>query len=307
MPAVGRDASEEGSVPAGDRFSTGDEIVPGLHAWALLGVGRRCETWLAWSTELWTQVVVKLPVIDQLGDARTAVRLGEEAAVLRRLSHPSIERLLADRHMDDVPHLVLEYAEGPTLDQLVDDEGPLGPVDAIRLGMQIACGLHHLHSRGIVHLDLKPANIILRDGRAVILDLDIARAVGEPAPPGRAHGTGPYMSPEQCRRGRARPQTDVYALGAVLYEIVTGVRAFPTRRADDGASSRKLSRRPRRLLAVRPDIPPELDAVIAELLEPDARRRPASAVAVLRLLRGALPPGTDALWPEWADDLLLHG
>jgi serine/threonine protein kinase len=290
-------------TPPGDRFAAGDEIVPGVFAAALIGDGRRCESWLAWSTELWSPVVIKLPLADQLDNPRTAQRLAEEAAMLDRLRHPAVNRLLADRHDHPIPHLVLEYVEGPNLDDLLEENGPLDPPDAVRLGMQIACALHHVHGRGLVHLDIKPANVILREGRGVIIDFDIARPIGEPAGPGQSQGTVGYMAPEQCRRLPFSPSMDIFALGALLYEAVTGARAFPAGPTDDD-SSPELVLRPRRARHLRPDLPPALDEAISLMLSRSLRRRPRTAVEALRLLDTALPAGEEGLWPEWAGALL---
>jgi serine/threonine protein kinase len=292
-------------TPADDRFRPGEVIVPGVFAAALIGDGRRCQSWLAWSTELWSPVVIKLPLAGELDDPRTARRLGEEAATLDRLRHPAVNRLLADRHHHPVPHLVLEYVEGPNLEDVLEENGPLAAADAVRLGMQIACALHHVHGRGLVHLDIKPANVILREGRAVVIDFDIARPVGDPAVPGPAQGTVGYMAPEQCRKLPPSPAMDIFALGALLYEAVTGVRAFPAGSGStgDGSPPERLLR-PRRPRHLRPELSPALDDAISRLLSHSLRRRPRTAVEALRLLDAALPAGEEALWPDWASGLL---
>ena len=297
-PAVAPHTGEEQM----ERFSPGEEMLPGLLAWVMLGDGRRTETWLAWSTELWTPVAVKLPVAELVHRPESAARLAVEAATLAALRHPAIERLLIDRHDHAIPHLVKEYVEGPNLAQLVDAEGPFEAADAIRLAMQLACGLHHLHHQGLVHLDLKPHNVVLREGRAVILDLDLAKPAGTEVPTGRrrAEGSAPWMAPEQCRMRPAHPRMDVFALGAVLYEVSTGARPFQ----DDPTTYPQLTTRPRPPRTVRPEVTPELDRVITTLMEPDADRRPGSAAEALRLLEDALPAGEEGLWPEWASALL---
>ena len=299
---VQHSAVTDADASAGERFAPGQEIVPHVFAWALIGDGRRCESWLAWSTELWSPVVIKLPLARHLGSPGVARRLGEEAAMLDQLCHPAVNRLLADRHAEPVPHLLLEYVEGPTVEGILEAEGTLAPADVIRLGMQIACGLHHVHNRGLVHLDVKPGNVVLHEGRAVLIDFDIARRIGDPAGRGQPQGTVGYMAPEQCRRLPFHPSMDVFALGALLYEALTGVRAFPAERTAD--DSPELALRPRRPRHLRPEIPPALDAAILRMLSRSLRRRPGSAVDVLRLLADALPTGEEALWPEWGGAML---
>ena len=300
-PAV-TDETHEIDDECVERFLPGEEMLPGLLAWVMLGDGRRSETWLAWSIELWAPVAVKLPVASLVDRPQSAARLAREASNLMAVSHPGIERLLADRHDHAVPHLIKEYVEGPNLAQLVDADGPFEPPDAVRLAMQIACGLHHIHGRGLVHLDLKPHNVVLREGRAVILDLDLAKPIGTEVPPGRgrAEGSAPWMAPEQCRMRPAHPQMDIFGLGSVLYEITTGARPFP----DSTTTYPQLASRPLPPRAVRPELPAGLDELITTLMEPDPEARPRSATEVLRLLESILPDGEDGLWPEWASTRL---
>lgn len=289
----------------GARFAPGDELAPGLYAWACLGDGRRCETWLAWSRPHWCQAVVKLPRAELAHDPVVGERLAEEAARLAGLAHPAIQRLLRDGTRDLLSHLVLEYAEGPTLGMLLEDEGPMAPGDVCRLGMQLAAALHYLHGRGLAHLDLKPGNVVLADGRAVIIDLDVARPLGFPL--GGAHGTAAYMAPEQCRPSSAACAMDLFALGAVLFEAASGRRAFDPEL--DGSRWRHPQadgRAPISALGAA-GVPDALAGVIARLLEPEPSRRPPLAADALRELAGALPGGEEGLWPEWAGRLLPVG
>jgi eukaryotic-like serine/threonine-protein kinase len=159
-------------------WSPGHELAPGLLAWALLGDGRRCETWLAWDLGRWCPVAVKLPRPGQ--PARAVAALAQEARVAGSTAHPGIRRLLEGRLDRPLPHLVFEYVEGPTLDDALADEGPFSPTDVLLAGMQLAAALGHLHGRGLAHLDVKPGNVVLRDGRPVLIDLGLARPVGEP-------------------------------------------------------------------------------------------------------------------------------
>jgi serine/threonine protein kinase len=216
-------------------WSPGHELAPGLLAWALLGDGRRCETWLAWDLGRWCPVAVKLP---RPGSSAGAVAaLAQEAQVAGPVAHPGIRRLLESRLDQPLPHLVFEYVEGPTLDDALADDGPFHPVDVLLTGMQLAAALGHLHGRGLAHLDVKPGNVVLREGRPVLIDLGLARPVGQ-APAGRhRRGSPPWMAPEQVRRLPASPGMDLFALGAVLFELATGTQAFEPR--DDGPAGRR--------------------------------------------------------------------
>lgn len=286
------------------RYLPGQLICPGLFAWEQLGDGRRTECWLAWSQPLWSHVVAKIPHEDHLDDPRASRRLGEEARILRRLAHPAVQRLLEDEHRSPIPHLLLEYVEGPTLATLVDEEGPLPAGDVVRIGMQLAACLHYLHGRRLVHMDLKPGNVALRDGRAVLLDFDIARPVGHPAPPGRAHGTRAYMAPEQCMRAHADPRMDLFALGTVVYELATGRPAFDPGDAVPGCEYPQLLTAPARARVLHSALPEDVDIVIHALLERHPDLRPQTALETLRLLASALPDGEEAVWPDFIDSLL---
>src|SRR5262245_66121968 len=131
-------------------------MLPGLRAIALLGDGRRCETWLAWDVARWSAVAVKLPHPDELGGGKAEAALARELRAVAGASHPGVQRLLDARLDASPPHLVFEYLEGPTLAHLLDEDGPFDPVDVTLVGAQLAAALAYLHDRlGLVHLDLK--------------------------------------------------------------------------------------------------------------------------------------------------------
>jgi serine/threonine protein kinase len=279
-------------------LSAGDEIVPGIYAWALLGDGKRFETWLAWSARHWTAVTVKLPHPGAL-TSRTRAALAHEAETIARLAHPSVQRLL-EAHVDAaLPHLVYEYVEGPTLAQLLEEEGQLAPDDVVRLGMQIASVLHYLHAEGVVHLDLKPTNVVLMDGRPVLLDFDIARPVGARGSGAKPRGSAAFMAPEQIRCEAAAPSMDLFALGAVLYEAATNTPAFEPVGEGLDRFYPQLEHDP-----APPHLPPRLEAAVLRLLDRDPDRRPPTAAAALALLAEALPDGEEGVWPAWAAALL---
>jgi eukaryotic-like serine/threonine-protein kinase len=283
-------------------WPAGHELAPGLLAWALLGDGRRCETWLAWDVGRWCPVAVKLPRPGQ--GARAVAALAREAQVAAATAHPGIRRLLSSRLDRPLPHLVFEYVEGPTLDDALADDGPFHPVDVLLVGMQLAAALGHLHGQGLAHLDVKPGNVVLRDGRPVLIDLGLARPLGE-APAGRHRpGSPPWMAPEQVRRQPASPGMDLFALGAVLFELATGAPAFDP--ADGGPPERRwpqLAGPPPPASSRNPEVPAAVDQALAVLLAPDPAGRPTSAAQVLALLAAAMPADAaeeDRLWPTWA-------
>ena len=287
-------------------FATGDEIAPGLYAWQLLGDGRRFETWLAWASALWSHVTVKLPHPGFV-DEQTCRALANEAVIVGDLAHPSIQRLLAVELGSARPHLVYEYVEGPPLDALIGEQRSLGADDVARLGMQLAAALHYVHGRGIVHLDLKPSNVVIREGRAIVLDFDIARRIGTRGSGRKPRGSPPFMAPEQIRCEPASPSMDLFALGATLYEAATGSAAFAISGDGPDRVYPQLTDPPLGVRTLARDVPSGLESVIELLLQGDPARRPATAAAALALLKQALPHDEEALWPWWADELLPSG
>ena len=213
-----------------------------------LGAGGMGEVYRATDSRLKRQVAVKILPSGVAADADRLARFQREAEVLASLNHPYIAGIYGLEETDDVKALVMELVEGPTLADRIA-EGPLPPDEALPIARQIAAALAAAHERGIVHRDLKPANIKVRnDGTVKVLDFGLAKLANPDASrasplsdsatltsPARAPavttlglilGTAAYMSPEQARGRDVDKRTDIWAFGAVLYEMLTGVRAF---------------------------------------------------------------------------------
>jgi eukaryotic-like serine/threonine-protein kinase len=242
------------------RLEPGDTIGTHLKIVAFIGSGGMGEVYRAHDSSLGRDVAVKVlrwtAAIDANTEAERLQWLRREAHVLAALNHPniavihSIEEWPADRQTTNVVALVLELVEGPTLaDRLA--AGPLSIAEVVRAAKQIAEALEAAHGRGIVHRDLKPSNVKLRpDGVLKLLDFGLAKvseAEGGPlasvsltnTDASNAHrteriGTAAYMSPEQARGQEPDTRSDIWSFGAVLYEMLSGVRAFP---GDDAASA----------------------------------------------------------------------
>jgi serine/threonine protein kinase len=250
-------------------LAPGSPLLPGLLAWDLLGGGNHCESWLAWSVDLWSPVVVKLPRPAEVRDAEVWQDLLVESRAHASVSHPGFQRLWSAELAAPVPHLVLEYVEGPSLATLADDARLTVP-DVLLLGLQLAGSLRHLHRRDLVHLDVKPANVVVREGRAVLLDLGILTPAGRTYVAGDAPGTPSYMPPELVRDGEVHAAADVFALGRTLEHLLEHAPALPRVRALLGA-----------------------------MTDPDPRGRPDDDT-VLRSLHGELGRTGSGLWPAWA-------
>ena len=253
-------ASDVGRV-VGGRYLLGE----------LVGIGGMATVHRAFDTRFDRSVAVKLLRREIIEDLDIAMRFRREALAATVLRHPNIVACLEAGTDDGQPYLVMELVEGEDLAARLRRVGRLDPPEAARLGLDIARGLAVAHVRGIVHRDVKPGNILLaRDGRAMVTDFGIARlaADAEGAIPGTTLGSVQYFSPEQARGATTTAASDVYGLGLVLYETLTGRRAW---RADTTAALAAVrigapAPSPR---AVRPEIPAALDEVVIRALDPD--------------------------------------
>jgi eukaryotic-like serine/threonine-protein kinase len=259
-----------------------------------LGEGGMGVVFRANDPRLERDVALKVLKQDALHDEDSKRRFRLEACALSQLLHPNIATLFdfdSDRGVD---FLVLEFVPGESLAHTLRN-GPLPETRARAIALDVSEGLQSAHEKGIVHRDLKPGNIIITPrGRAKVLDFGLARVMPEGASltqsssisgPGALVGTVPYMSPEQVRDGRADASSDLYALGALLFEMTTGRRPFG---ADDVLSLLyQIAHEPAPLLrVVRPGLSAELEAVVARCLEKEPLRRFSDAGALLRALRG---------------------
>jgi serine/threonine protein kinase len=251
----------------------GEDIVPGLIALQLLGGGTRYEAYLAFDERLHHTTVVKVLRPDLIGDDRALHGLRSEANILNELNHPAIARLLRDGTGLERPHIVLEHVEGPRLSTLIRRFGRLEMEQAASLAVEVASALHYLHGSGVVHLDIKPKNLIMGAPPRVI-DLSIARRFDEAASLTVPIGTDAYMAPEQAAPtlGLVGPAADVWALGATLFEALCGSPAFRP-----GSSDTPEERWPQLEKASAPlprEIPQELSEVTVAALAYEAADRP---------------------------------
>jgi tRNA A-37 threonylcarbamoyl transferase component Bud32/tetratricopeptide (TPR) repeat protein len=202
-------------------------------------------------------------------------RLLAEAETAARLTHPNIVTLYDVGRTERGPFLVLELLRGRSLTARLA-EGPVAPAEAVRISTEVARGMSHAHAAGVAHRDLSPNNVFLcADGQVKILDLGLAHAFGRPRADG---GTPAWMAPEQARGAPEDERTDVFALGLILYRLLSGVQAFPT--GDRGKALTSAQPAP----ALEVPAAPELGPLVATLLAKDPVARPRDAGAVLAAL-----------------------
>ena len=193
--------------------------------------------------------------------------------------------------VEGLPYLVMPYVRGPSLQHRLDDDGPLALVEILRIGMQAAAGLAAAHAQGLVHRDVKPANILLADGveRVKLTDFGLARAADDASltKTGIIAGTPQYMSPEQARGESIGQRSDLFSLGSVLYAMCTGRAPF---RAETsyGVLRRITDEEPRAIREINPEIPEWLCQIIARLMSKQQEDRFSSAREVAELLEECL-------------------
>jgi serine/threonine protein kinase len=253
----------------------GTEMAPGYEVLEHLSRSRAFDVYDCWSSELESRCIVKALRPDKLDDRATRRRLLAEGRLLVELSHPGIVRGYEVLRAPE-PLVVMETLTGETLAHLLERRRrPLGARELAFLGLQLAAAVGYLHRRGYVHLDLKPSNVVAESGRAMLIDLSLARR------PGRARagkGTWCYMAPEQARGGLVGEPADVWGVGVVLWEAACGDTPF----GDESFEYPQLEHRAPPL-GSRRRLPAQLAGAVDRCLEPDAARRPA-----LSELRAAL-------------------
>jgi serine/threonine protein kinase len=322
---------EKFSLGVGDRL--GELTIIGH-----LACGRMSELYQVWSNRHWCALTGKVLLPGHLENGVPPVAFRREAEVLEKLRHPNIVRLFGareDREEGGRPYILMEYLAGPSLFDVLEGlpKRRLHTPDAVRAIMHVGAAIHYLHRCGYLYRDLKPGNIHLREGVPVLLDFDVVREIEPIRRPADRLGTAPYMAPEQVLKEPLTAATDVYGLGALLYELLTGKWAHeePAEAEEDewnewdddddedepaarvtertAAPDRELTTREleQRYPQIRmPIVPPrahlsamprELEAVILRAMQTDPGERYQTVSGLLAALAPMLK-GRYRMWPE---------
>jgi eukaryotic-like serine/threonine-protein kinase len=286
--AAGAAGADSPSGAAARRDLAGSTLGP-YRLEGLIGAGAMGEVYRGWDLRLQRGVAVKVLSRQLAGSPDRVRRLQAEARAAAAVAHPNVVTVYDTGEHDGVPFIVSELISGESLRSVID-RGPIARRTALELSLQLARGLAAAHAQGVVHRDLKPENLIVTDdGTLKILDFGLAKVSGErdaeATEPGTLLGTSGYLSPEQARGEPADARSDLFAVGAIAYELLSGRRAF------GGATFAE------RLSGVLRDTPAPIgdpaDAIVLRCLEKDPRKRFQSAHdlawALEAELRGAAP------------------
>ena len=276
----------------------------------VLGRGGMAEVHRGRDLRLGREVAVKVLRSDLARDPSFQVRFRREAQAAASLNHPAIVAVYdtgEDRTTTGAtPYIVMEYVEGETLRDLLRREGVLPPDRAMSLSADICAALDFSHRNGIVHRDVKPGNVMLTpDGSVKVMDFGIARAVSDSAATmtstAAVIGTAQYLSPEQARGEAVDARSDVYSVGCLLYELVTGAPPF-TGDSPVSVAYQHVREDPKLPSSVNPAVPPELDAIVLKSLSKNPANRYQSAAEMRNDLLRALAGQRVEATPVMGDD-----
>src|SRR6266446_1716923 len=283
-----RTPSSSDSIDGG-RFTSGQIIAGRYRVVALAGRGGMGEVYRAEDLKLSQIVAIKFLPAALSRDAGALARFHSEVRIARQVSHPNVCRVFDIGDADGIPFLTMEYVDGEDLASLVRRIGRLSSDKAIEIARQACAGLAAAHDRGVIHRDLKPANLMLDStGKIRITDFGLAAISASLDATDVKAGTPAYMAPEQLEGKEVTARSDLYSLGLVLYEILTGKRAFNATTLPELMKQRESSVPASPSTLVR-DLDPLVERVILRCLEKDPAQRPASALQVAAALPGGDP------------------
>jgi beta-lactam-binding protein with PASTA domain/predicted Ser/Thr protein kinase len=250
-----------------------------------LGSGGMADVFLAEDQQLGRKVALKLLYRRFAEDPDFVERFRREAQAAAGLQHPNVVSVYDRGSFDDTYYIAMEYLQGRSLKQVIRQEAPMDPLRAIDIAIQILKAARFAHRRGVIHRDLKPHNVIVDDGgHAKVTDFGIARAgASDMTETGSIMGTAQYLSPEQAQGHAVNAGSDLYSIGVVLYEMLTGRVPFDAESAVTIAL-KHVSEAPPPLSSINPDVPPELEQTVLWVLNKQASDRPTDADQLITVL-----------------------
>ncbi len=253
-----------------------------------LGTGGMAEVYCAQDLKLERRVALKLLHDRFAADEEFVERFRREASSAARLQHQYVVSVYDSGEYDDTPYIAMEYVDGRTLKELVRASGPLAPALAVDLTVQVLRAARFAHRRGVIHRDFKPQNVIVDDeGRAKVTDFGIARAgASDMTQTGSIMGTAQYLSPEQAQGHAVNARSDLYSIGIILYELLTGRVPFDAESAVTVAL-KQVSETPIPPRRLNPAVTPELEAIVLRALAKDPTDRFADADEFIAALEAA--------------------
>jgi Protein kinase domain len=273
----------------GGRFAPGTIVAERYRIVALLGRGGMGEVYRAEDLKLTQVVAIKFLPIAVSQDASVLARFHSEVRVARQISHPNVCRVFDIGDADGAPFLTMEYVDGEDLSSLVRRIGRLPQDKAAEVSRQICAGLAAAHDRGIVHRDLKPSNLMLDgSGKIRITDFGLAGIAADIQGAEVRAGTPAYMAPEQVAGKEVTTRSDIYSLGLVMYEILTGKRPYEANTLAELNKARDEGKLTNPSDLVR-DLDPLTERVILRCLDKDPAKRPPTALQVAAALPGGDP------------------
>jgi formylglycine-generating enzyme required for sulfatase activity/tRNA A-37 threonylcarbamoyl transferase component Bud32 len=261
-----------------------------------LGRGGNAEVYKVWDAHRSTLLAMKVLHADLALDRVFLRRFKREARTLARLQHPNIVRFYDLEQDGRVVFILMDYVEGESLKhRIFDADGPMPLAQVIEIVRPLCQALQYAHKEGFVHSDVKPGNVLMkRSGEVMLTDFGIARMTEAATVTMLGAGTPAYMSPEQARGENPTPHSDIYALGVILFEMLTGERPFTGENAKTGSTSEKVRWEQMKLPApsprkFNPALSRELESMVLKCLEKDPARRYVSALELLNALEKAMP------------------
>lgn len=246
-----------------------------------IGEGGMAVVYKAFCHRLSRFVAVKIMREEMAADEEFKRRFCAESHAIAMLSHPNIVAVYDVSHSDDVEYIVMELVDGITLKQYMDKRGAISWKEALHFTKQITKALAHAHSRGIIHRDIKPQNImLLKDGTIKVADFGIAALENEMQESGQAVGSIHYIAPEQARGENPDARSDIYSLGIVMYEMLTGRKPY-TGETIGEIAVKHMSSLPTMPSDIVPDIPPELERITLKAMSCPINKRYQSANELL--------------------------